>query len=348
VKRAKFWHVGGTRLKRYEDFLEHQLQTRYMELEGDFRTVYANFGATDVVDQGTAARIVDLLQVSRKALEDDSPDLLTASATLDLIERYMVWTYPAHVAEARLTTMYLRIEALPQHERIAFTRELDLLCDGTGQLRPDSGARLRSVFDEVIGGYNRYMLQTQLGSGLQIRRLKILIWWGAVLLAVLLLAAPLAVAPGNGYGVRWPYGVIGFPREISDLWLGAATVTLFGALGGFLSGLLQARNARVSLAEYQENMLRLQLKIWVGAIVSLLLYILLAWKIVPGISIEVQGTFLLLAFISGFSERYFLKLLDLKGDEEQGEVRREPTVLEGAAPPPRPPAPIPGGSTTGG
>jgi hypothetical protein len=159
--------------------------------------------------------------------------------------------------------------------------------------------------------------------------------------AILLLAAPLAVAPGNGYGVRWPYRLIGFPREISNLWLGAATVTLFGALGGFLSGLLQARNARVSLAEYQENMLRLQLKIWVGAIVSLLLYILLAWKIVPGISIEVQGTFLLLAFISGFSERYFLKLLDLKGEEEPVEARKESPVLDGATPPPRPSAATP-------
>ncbi len=37
-------------------------------------------------------------------------------------------------------------------------------------------------------------------------------------------------------------------------WLAAAIVALFGALGGFLSGLLQVRNARVTLAEYQQRL----------------------------------------------------------------------------------------------
>lgn len=333
ARHSRFWSVGDARLQRYEDFLEHQLHARYMELEGDFRTVYENFGQDPtVVDQATAARIVDLLHLSRNILEEESPDLLSASSTLDLVERYMVWMYPPHIAEARLTSMYLRVGQLPPQDRSAFTRELDLLCDGTGKLRPNTESRLRSVFDEVIGGYNRYMLQSQLGSGLQIRRLKILTWWGAVLLCVLLLASPLAVAPGQGYAVRWPYVLAGMPRELSWRWLGALTVTLFGALGGFLSALLQARNARVSLAEYQANMLRLQLKIWVGAIVSLLLYVLLAWKIVPGISIEVQGMYLLVGFISGFSERYFLKLLDLKEDEaEESGTRLTSAVADGGA-----------------
>jgi len=141
------WLASRAKLKRYEDYLTHQFRARYMELEGDFRTVYANFGNTNTVDQGTAARIVDLLHLSREVLERDAPDLAAASAALDLVERYMVWTYPLHVAEARITTMYLRVETLPPRDRAAFTRQLDLVCDSNGKLKPGVGYGLRAVFE---------------------------------------------------------------------------------------------------------------------------------------------------------------------------------------------------------
>jgi hypothetical protein len=120
---------------------------------------------------------------------------------------------------------------------------------------------------------------------------------------------------------------------------------LFGALGAFLSGLLQVRNARVTLAQYQQSMLRLQLRLLVGSLVAVLLYTLVAWKVVPGISIDAQGMYLLLAFLSGFSERYFLKLLDLRAEGTDDETvdephDRAPTAGPSAA------SPSPAGSAT--
>jgi hypothetical protein len=333
------WVASRAKLKRYEDYLTHQLRARYMELEGDFRTVYANFGNTNTVDQGTAARIVDLLHLSREVLERDAPDLAAASAALDLVERYMVWTYPLHVAEARITTMYLRVETLPPRDRAAFTRQLDLVCDGNGKLKPGVGYGLRAVFDELIGGYNRHTLETQLSRGLQIRRLRILRSWGIVLLGLLVAASALTLPPTGGLTLpRLSAG--GFASTVGT-WLTATSIGLFGALGGFLSGLLQVRNARVTLAQYQQSMLRLQLRLLVGALVALLLYTLVAWKVVPGISVDAQGMYLLLAFASGFSERYFLKLLDLKAeatdDDESVEERQDQRPA--AAPPDTPVGP---------
>jgi hypothetical protein len=87
---------------------------------------------------------------------------------------------------------------------------------------------------------------------------------------------------------------------------------LMGAIGGFLSGLLQARSTQVTLAEYLENMLKLQLRPLVGALVALILYVLLSWQVLPGISMESAGSYFIIAFLSGFSERYFLRLLDIE------------------------------------
>src|SRR5262245_33723492 len=200
VAQPRRFGFGGhrSRMKHYEDYLEHQLRTRYMALEGDFRTVYANFGDSGTVDQGTAARIVDLLHLARAELESDTSDLAAASAALDLVERYMVWTYPMHIAEARVATMYLRVDALPPRDKETFSRQLDSLCDKKGKLRDDVGYELRGVFDEIIGAYNRAMLDAQLSRGLQIKRLRTLRWWGIVLLVLLLVASAFTLPPTGG------------------------------------------------------------------------------------------------------------------------------------------------------
>lgn len=94
-----------------------------------------------------------------------------------------------------------------------------------------------------------------------------------------------------------------------------------GAVGGFLSGLLQIRRSQVGLAQYQESMLNLLLKPLVGSIAAVVLFVLLSWQILPGIDVKSAGTYVCLAFISGFSERYFLKLLDIKLDDNNAQAQ---------------------------
>jgi hypothetical protein len=98
-----------------------------------------------------------------------------------------------------------------------------------------------------------------------------------------------------------------------------------GAVGGFLSGLLQAQSTQITFTEYLENMLKLQLRPLVGALVSLILYTLLSWQILPGSTIVNVGSYFLIAFLSRFSERYFLQLLKTeaeKPNEKTGQARR--------------------------
>jgi hypothetical protein len=66
---------------------------------------------------------------------------------------------------------------------------------------------------------------------------------------------------------------------------------------------------------YQERLLLLEIKPLVGAVVSLVLFCLLSWGVVPAVSPQNFGSYLLVAFVAGFSEKYFLRLLPLDPNE---------------------------------
>ncbi|MEL6676358.1 MAG: hypothetical protein AAFR61_29390 [Bacteroidota bacterium] len=111
---------------------------------------------------------------------------------------------------------------------------------------------------------------------------------------------------------------------------------LIGGFGGFFSGLLQIRSTKVGLLEYQESRLKFQLKPILGGILAMLVFLMLSWDVLPGIRIESAGTFIVLAFAAGFSERYVLNLLKIDGDvpEPAGDsakviTRNGPTATEG-------------------
>jgi hypothetical protein len=66
-------------------------------------------------------------------------------------------------------------------------------------------------------------------------------------------------------------------------------------------------------------MVKLQLKPIVGAFAAITLYILLSWGVVSGIDVTNGGTYLSLALLAGFSERYLLRLLrGIDEPEERG------------------------------
>ena len=75
--------------------------------------------------------------------------------------------------------------------------------------------------------------------------------------------------------------------------------------------------------QYQTSVLKLQLGPIVGGIVSVALFVLLSWNIVPGVQIDSRGSLFLVAFLAGFSERYFLRLLELRPDDERDHSRAE-------------------------
>ena len=352
--------VRGEGLARYDAYVLHLCRVRYLELETDLRTLFGNWVhgmlSTEPVDVVTGECAVEMLRAARRALDEPDPDLLAVASTLDLVERCIVWATPSYMLAARIPGIRRRIEQeVSADARAALAPLLDRL---GGAVDPHSGAlqqplhEVRSAVDEGIVVLNAAVTERHIASGLQLERLSILRDRGLWLLGVQLVSLPLvmpaaeAVLAAGSRPLLVPFRVLGVPLGASDAWLAGLGVALFGAAGGFLSGLLQARASAVSMAEYQDSVLRLELRPIVGATIALVLYVLLSWAIVPGVAITSGGSYLLLAFLSGFSERYFLRLLEL-GPDEAAEVARRTAPPSAAAsvvaPPPHLPGPPLGG-----
>jgi hypothetical protein len=297
----EWYKFSGDRTRSFESFFTQQLRTRYLELEGDFRSIVGNFPPHD---KATAQTVFNCLQLTRPALEVKEPDYLTVSSTLDLVERYMVWLCPEHIIETRMVSTLLKLETLRPQGWKRYARVLKQWEGPAGYAR--------APLDEAIAACNRVVLAQQIGSGLQIKRLRAYRRWGAVIMALLVAATPILADPSAL--MSWPVERF-FGSAFWNPWLNVTAVLIVGMVGGFLSGLLQSRSSQVSLADYQETMLTLALRPVVGGIVSLVLLVLLSWKLIPVLDAKDAGAFFLAAFLSGFSERYFLRLLDLDKDK---------------------------------
>ena len=361
------WYTGKAetgKLQTYESYVACYLRTRYMELEGDFRTEVIPYGE---IDPRTRDRVVAFLHSARESLESRDPDFLTVSNTLDLAERYMIVFVPYWIVGAKTARVLTLLKTLRPEGGETFVDEITTI-PGTvnGILRKGrdeelSGTEtkaLRRLFpwlDEAMGLIIRHGLQLQISDGLQLKRLRTLLTWGAILFAVFFLISPLVINTDKLAGLPSfflasplainPDKLAGLPsstfvgqaeiiswRSVIISWLAALAIVITGALGGFVSGVLQARSSRITLTDFQENKLKLLLKLLIGGIVALILFILLSWGIISGVTITNPGTYFLVAFLSGFSERYFLRLLDADGNggaERPPEAQRTATEEKG-------------------
>jgi hypothetical protein len=328
------WHNAGTALgniRSYEANLAYQLRSAYTELERDFRSVFGYFSPDAFTDAPTAEQIVEILDSARAALERADSDLRVIASELGLAERFMVWLLPPNLALPRATSIYFQLQELtdPKAKRLA-ARLRDCLAGlSEAQLWEDPRifGGLRGLMDECLSYLGHAALEERVGTGLQLERLKDLRNWGVLVLVALVVVAP--VIENEASQKLWNAP---FLEELPMLLMALVTtlgVAVTGAVAGFLSGLLQARESRVGLADYQESMLKLQLRPLVGATVAVVLYVLLTWGILPGISIENAGSYVLIAFASGFSERYFLRLLRVDdAAEDRSEQSPSGTTVE--------------------
>jgi len=182
-----------------------------------------------------------------------------------------------------------------------------------------------------------------LNNDLQVARLRLLALYATAALALTLVATMIAANPHPVRG--WPVAYLAsWPSAFASL-AASAAVAVLGAAGGLFSGLLATQGARTSLLGYRTSVLRLILKPLVGALMACIVYIALSWQVVPGVTVTNGGTFLVLGFVTGFSERYILRILNVpaasdaegghKGEPADGE-RPAATILEsGKIPLPR-------------
>lgn len=299
----------------YQGFYLNSLRARYLRLEGDFRTAYNNFFNTPYMDLVTARRIISFLQTSREALEDDDCDVNDVITMLDLTDQYMVWIYPPHYAKAQ--AFGLAADLKGQNNPWGQYLENEATRDG------QTLGGLRAALDKTKEAINEAKQSAMISTGLQIERLNTARKWSWFVLIASLVFLPLVVKTDS---TAWDNTMLSkFMPELRP-WFAIICAAIFGAGGAFLSGLMAVQKTRTVLTDYQENLKNNQLKLNIGALAAITLFVFLTWDIIPGVKMQNAGSLVFLAFIAGFSERFFLNLLNINSDDIA--PRPAPVTLE--------------------
>lgn len=330
VKDDKF---GGIRNRilgkrtRYEDYLIAQLRSSYMDLEGDLRTLIPEYsGVTNEEEKRNADEIgkyiLNLLKATKGILEAQKlgkRQMLIASSLLYEVEECIVWITPSALAFAQIPALRSRVsKAESKEDKGKYELMLDE-CekildehkeDFNGISRPKM-EYYRSRIEEIIRFSNAETLKEKINTGLQIERLRTLRYWGFALLSILILIFPIINDP-TAWG-KFPTAIIG--QQPFASWAIALSFAVIGGIGGFLSGLLQVRGSKTDLGDYEISVLLFQLRPILGAFAALILVTLMSWKVLADIIVSSSGSYILVAFVSGFSERYFINILKLNREE---------------------------------
>ncbi len=316
---------GGKVLdKSFEEYVMNSLRWRYARIEGDFRTVFNNYYNTAYIDKVTARRIIAFLESARDALEMDNCDAMDVSNLLDMADQYMVWLYPPHVANAQAAALSSQLKA----QNNSWGNYLESEISRSGQTL----GGLRAALDKVKQVQNEENQTIQVNNGLQIERLEMLIKWGKIVLIVMIIGLPWIMKSDT---------VIFKETILQDMigikqWIGMLIIGIIGGVGAFLSGLLQVRRTRVTQGEFKESVIQFKLRPVVGAIFAMFIAALLSWDVISGIEIKNAGAFIMIAFLCGFSERYFLNLLKIDDEGNSSAVPSPPLVASASAQAPPP------------
>ncbi len=313
------WLINGKqpiKIGSYQSYFLYKLRTRYVEIEADLRTIGIFISKADSTDRlqgsmvGIQKEIVYLLMIAKEGLEKENPDLISISNVLDLVSRYKIWMdkYELNISQAQLLSIRLRQSTNPEAIGIATLIENEI------SKPSDNRLNIKGLLDEALGWLNREIINIEINNGLQIQRLKLLRKWALILVLTFTLIAP--ITANFSIVNNWPFQNLANLNYYTFGLVNTIGIVAIGAAGAFFSGLLQVRSTKISLQDYQENMLKLQLKPLVGSFLATVIFIILSWQILPAIKIENVGTFIFISFLCGYSERYFLKMLELKSDYE--------------------------------
>lgn len=300
---------NGMRKLGYKNHFAYQLRSRYIELEGEFRTIFPNYKDYSKLDIPTVGQIVDALKKSREILEEVDPDIILASNLLDEAEEYLVWIVPDHLLKARIPSLSNRLSNLDDSFKDQYVDKLDKIQNANAINSYD-----RAIIDEILKLNNKNILNEIINNGLQIERLRAFRSGGCIIAIILIVLYPIIISY-DALG-KWPHLGI-FNNALIDAWLVGLSIAALGCSGGFLSSLHRVRKEKTNLLLYEESMLLLQLKPIVGSIAALVLCLILSWNALSGVLNSNPGSYTLVAFVSGFSERYFLSLLKIEPIDEE-------------------------------
>ena len=305
--------------KNFDDYLQNTFRWRYQRLEGDFRTLLNNFHKTVYVDNVIASKIITFLETAREVLERDKSDPMVVGNLLDMTDQYMVWLYPPHVALTQANALNMELTARNHNLGGFLQNEID---------RPDRTlGSLRAALDRAKDTINQENQAVQVNNALQIERLTMLIRWGTIIGIIMLLVVPLLVRTDTRI---FSDTILSKFLPTFQPWVSMLVIAVVGCVGAFLSGLMQIKRTKVTIGEFKESVVQFRLRPVIGAIFAMLIAALMSWNLIAGIEITNAGVFILIAFLCGFSERFFLNLLKIDEDGNSTAEAGAPIVAAAA------------------
>lgn len=308
------------------------LMARYVRIRGDLVLEHASLDDSDVTKQRAALFCKSILCSAKAELESRRPNLTVVANLLGLAERMLVTLYRREILRLRLQTSKSQLQALTP---LPTTQIAAIRVAANKMDLPEEDDRevIETALKDAITYINGCAEQELLEDDLQVSRLSMLLGYMIFAWALLVIAVPAvsAVQTSASGEVVWP--VVAFGRgEFVDLIAGALGLSIVGAVGGVVSGLFKVRDSRATMLDYRSSIKRLALKPIVGAVAALVVYLFLSAQVISGVEVTSAGTYVVLAFIAGFSERYFLSVLNAQ-TEALGQPRPGPATTAAAEEP---------------
>jgi hypothetical protein len=324
----------------YEDYFASQLRSRYMDLEGTFRTTLSENKSQDLSEF-----IKELMILSKQILEKEKlgkMDLISASSLLDEAEERMVCILPKEVRISKIHELNLDLDRFnpaikENYENLLKKCESTLnVCDPN-----DLENNCNASIQEIVRAINKDILAKRINTGLQIERLRSLRFWGLILLISYVLLFPMtsifdfwvpynkiigylnSFANDSSWLNEYQYGI-----PIIGAWAVALSFCIIGGIGGFLSGLLQVRTTETNLELYEEAVLLFQIRPIFGGFAALVMFMLMSLGAFNTVFSNNPASCAVAAFLSGFSERYFLRLLKTEPESNEKEETKEKEDLK--------------------
>jgi hypothetical protein len=283
------------------------LLARYDRIRGDLLMAWPSVQTKDESVQEAGVVCCELLSEARGQLQKRTVSLTVVAHLLTLADRAMVSIYSDEVMRFRVHTLenrLHRIQPIPDEH----IRNLDLAKEGleNGQ-RDQVETAVKDVLNFIGEQYERRLIE----DDLQVSRLSKAIVYVAVGWVLLLAIVPFlaSVQKGANGQLIWPLVDL-FSADRFNLFLGALGLSIVGAVGGIVSGMFSVRDSVTNLLDYRTSVKRMALKPLFGGVAALTLYFFLSANLISGVAVTSAGTYVVAAFLAGFSERYFLRFVD--------------------------------------
>ena len=287
---------------------------RFVRIRGDL--LMAAPGVLDEDDRTkvTAAVVCsDLLREARDLLERRKVPLTVVTHQLSLADRALVSLYSDSVMRFRVQTLETELhEVDPESDE-----QLSNLDQAKNGLRDGNRQQVETAVKDVLSHIGEMDERQLIADDLQVSRLSKAI--GVRRPGLVPAAAHRAVRlqrPAGRGGADHLAAVDLDSAGRLDLFLGGLGLSLVGAVGGIVSGMFSVRDSATSLLDYRTSVKRMALKPLFGAVAALTLYFFLSANLISGVAVTSAGTYVVAAFLAGFSERYFLRIVDPEGKDK--------------------------------